>query len=262
MLKKLILLSLCLSMVAVANAKEKFIDIHKSPRTEVEVRAGGFYNGNNWSGYHAMAKNVDPEGKIQAVGGSWIVPYPQKTKKDSYSSSFIGIDGFTCDSNDAFQIGTASNFVNKEPQTFPWIRIIIKSEKIDFFHPFTEFEVSAGDHMTASIYVNENKEFFLTLSNDTTQKGVVFFTPIVFENLELTTAEWVLATATDEEGNNLPLARFGKESFIGTALINRSVGPIGQFDFKPINIFNKRDKIIAKTSVLSPSGVEFSITRE
>ena len=66
----------------------------------------------NWSGYAVTG------GTFTDVKGSWVVPTVTSSGTNSYSSTWVGIDGFS--SSTVEQTGTDSDFVNGHAQYYAW----------------------------------------------------------------------------------------------------------------------------------------------
>lgn len=94
----------------------------------------------NWSGY---AKTT---GSFTGVSGTWIVPTVTATSSATYSSAWIGVDGYN--NSNLIQTGTEEDWYNGAAHYNAWWEILPAPETaLSSGHP-----VSAGDRMTASIY--------------------------------------------------------------------------------------------------------------
>ncbi len=98
---------------------------------------------------------------VTAVYGTWVVPSvsaPSNPKTETYSSLWIGIDGY----NNATveQIGTAHEWKNGKVVHYAWFEM----------YPNAAFELSGfplipGDIISASIEYRGNNIFLMTISN-------------------------------------------------------------------------------------------------
>jgi hypothetical protein len=93
----------------------------------------------NWSGYAET-------GTYTGVSATWTVPTVTSSTSATYSSAWIGVDGFN-DSN-LIQTGTEEDYYNGAPHYNAWWEILPASETA---LP-TSYSVGAGDRMSASIY--------------------------------------------------------------------------------------------------------------
>lgn len=145
----------------------------------------------NWSGY---AKT----GSFTGVSGTWTVPTVTQTSSTTYSSAWIGVDGFN--NSNLIQTGTEEDWYNGAAHYNAWWEILPAPETA----LTSGHQVSAGDHMTASIYetstivTTTSRNRFRTTSqhvwviniSDTTQ-GWSFTTSQPYSGTG-TSAEWIL----------------------------------------------------------------------
>jgi Peptidase A4 family len=68
----------------------------------------------NWSGYSAFKSRV----KFTDVKGDWIQPAATCTSERTYSSFWVGIDGYN--SNTVEQTGTDADCNNGSPVYYAW----------------------------------------------------------------------------------------------------------------------------------------------
>ena len=120
------------------------------------IKAGHVHNAgwsaSNWSGY---AKS----GSYTRATGSWVVPSVSRTKSASYSSAWVGIDGFT--NSSLIQTGTESDYYNGAAHYNAWWEILPAPET-----PITSFAVHPGDVMTASITKGSGSSWTITISDN------------------------------------------------------------------------------------------------
>lgn len=108
---------------------------HRSPR---DVRAT--WEASNWSGYALT-------GTFTGVSGTWTVPSVAASASPTYSSAWIGVDGFN--DSDLIQTGTEEDYYDGSAHYDAWWEILPAAE--------TEISTSAypvapGDRMSAEIY--------------------------------------------------------------------------------------------------------------
>lgn len=149
----------------------------------------------NWSGYAVDTSTYS------AITGQWVVPAVSRTKGPTYSSSWIGIDGFN--NSNLIQTGTEQDYSSGSAQYYAWWEILPAAE--------TEIPdpVSAGDHMSASIVNDGNGDWTITLK-DTTQ-GWTFSTVQAYSGPG-TSAEWIEEAPTIG-GHVATLAHYGQTTF-------------------------------------------------
>jgi hypothetical protein len=112
----------------------------------------------NWSGMVETGSS----GAYTSVGGSWTVPTVTKTSGNSYSATWIGIDG---DGNDdLIQTGTGSQWTGGKASYNAWWEILPAAET-----PIS-MSVSPGNSMTASI-VKGSSSWTITIADNTTGKS-------------------------------------------------------------------------------------------
>jgi hypothetical protein len=104
--------------------------------------AGGVTNtwaASNWSGYAET-------GTFTGVTGTWTVPSVAASSSATYSSAWIGVDGFN--NSNLIQTGTEEDYYNGAAHYNAWWEILPAAETA---LPGS-FAVAAGDRMKASIY--------------------------------------------------------------------------------------------------------------
>jgi hypothetical protein len=152
----------------------------------------------NWSGYAVTGSG------LTSVSGSWVVPAVSATNGNSYSSSWVGIDGFT--DNDLIQTGTDQEYVGGRARYAAWWEILPAPETV-----IPSLAVSAGDHMSATI--TAGAQWTITLQDVTT--GASFTTAQPYSG-PATSAEWIEEAPT-VGGRVATLAHYGSTEFdLGT----------------------------------------------
>ena len=76
----------------------------------------------NWSGYAATGTTYS------SVTAKWIVPAVTASRKATYSSDWVGIDGFN--NSDLIQTGTESDYYNGSAHYAAWWEILPASETV------------------------------------------------------------------------------------------------------------------------------------
>jgi hypothetical protein len=109
----------------------------------------------NWSGYAGTTSEANQ------VSGDWTVPAVSKVSGKTYSSTWIGIDGFT--NSDLIQTGTEQDWVNGRAVYDAWWEILPAAETV-----ITGMTIHPGDAMQGDIYYLGSGQWEITL-NDVTE---------------------------------------------------------------------------------------------
>ena len=144
----------------------------------------------NWSGYAES-------GTYTGVSATWTVPTVGASNSATYSSAWVGVDGFT--NSNLIQTGTEEDFYNGAAHYNAWWEILPASETA---LPSSD-AVNGGDRMTASIYETpatvttrggpkrSTEHVWVITISDTTGKGWTFSTQQGY-NGGGTSAEWIV----------------------------------------------------------------------
>jgi hypothetical protein len=150
----------------------------------------------NWSGYAVSG------GPFTSITGEWDVPAVSPTKRATYSSNWIGIDGFN--NSSLIQTGTEQDYYNRSSHYYAWWEILPAAETV-----ITTMTVKPGDHMSASIKQSQGSSWTITLTDVTTGQS---FTSSKTYTGPLTSAEWIEEAPT-VGGHVAPLAHYGSSVF-------------------------------------------------
>jgi Peptidase A4 family len=104
-----------------------------------------------------------------------------RTKKRTFSSQWVGIDGFN--NGDLIQTGTESDYFSGSAHYDAWWEILPAAETV-----IPSLPVHPGDHMSASVTRNANATWTLSIT-DTTTGGS--FSTVQAYNGPRTSAEWI-----------------------------------------------------------------------
>jgi hypothetical protein len=160
----------------------------------------------NWSGYALTG----PTGAFSSVTGCWTVPTVLATSYDSYSSSWVGIDGMT-DLSHLIQAGTDQFWIGSQAVYHAWWEILPASETA-----ITSLTISAGDAMCAAIQ-GSGGSWTITVWDHTT--GAEFATTQSYSGAA-DSAEWITEAPATSSGSGyciLPLADYQQVSFEASA---------------------------------------------
>jgi peptidase A4-like protein len=148
----------------------------------------------NWSGYAVTGS------AFTRVTGSWTVPAVGASSGNTYSSSWVGIDGFN--NSHLIQTGTDQDFVNGRARYAAWWEILPAPETA-----IASITVSPGDNMTASI--TSGTTWTVAITDTTT--GASFTTRQAYSGPG-TSAEWIEEAPT-VGGRIATLAHYGTTVF-------------------------------------------------
>ncbi len=202
----------------------------------------------NWSGYAAFNTGTT----FTDVKGTWVQPTATcSTRKRTYSSFWVGIDGYN--SNSVEQLGTEADCVAKNnPSYYGWYEMY-PAAPVNL-----SMAVHPGDTFSAEVSVS-GTTFTLSITNVTT--GAHFSINKTSSSAQKTSAEWV-AEAPSSFSGVLPLTNFGTVNFSGSFTTGAGhTGSIsdGAWSHDAITMA-KGATTKAVPSALSPDGTAFSVT--
>ncbi|PAK54296.1 hypothetical protein CHH75_08240 [Paenibacillus sp. 7541] len=152
----------------------------------------------NWSGYVLTGR----KGKYSCISGEWTVPFVLPTSRSSYSSAWVGIDGYN--NSSLIQTGTAHHFVNGTAQYYAWWEILPSYETR------ISLPVRPGDVMRAYIAKLKGSKWLIRLQN--LSRGWTFKTVQSYHGPQ-TSAEWIVEAPT-VNGSQSSLARLSPVAFV------------------------------------------------
>jgi Peptidase A4 family len=164
------------------------------PRVAAATRAAGWAS-SNWSGYAITG------GPFTSVSGHWTVPTVSASRKATYSSSWVGIDGFN-DSN-LIQTGTEHDYFNGSAHYSAWWEILPAAETT------IAMTVQPGDAMSATITRGSNNNWTISISDTTRNES---FSIVKSYSAPLSSAEWIQEAPT-VGGRIATLANYGQTTF-------------------------------------------------
>ncbi|WP_034090879.1 G1 family glutamic endopeptidase [Streptacidiphilus albus] len=168
---------------------------HRSRRNDT-VTSG------NWSGYAATGAS----GSYTSVTSSWVQPSVSCGSQDTYSSFWVGLDGY--DNSALEQTGTEADCIDGQAEYGAWWEVLPASES-----PWS-VTVEPGDQLTATVTDNGDGTFTMTLA-DSTQGWNQTTTQQGSSGYQDSSAE-VIAEATDVDGQIADLSDFGSVDFTGS----------------------------------------------
>ncbi|HET7404602.1 MAG TPA: G1 family glutamic endopeptidase [Candidatus Bathyarchaeia archaeon] len=214
----------------------------------------------NWSGFAVTAAN----GAVSLAKGSWIVPSVTCGSSNTYSSYWVGIDGYS--SSTVEQTGTDSDCSSGHGVYYAWYE----------FYPnpsvqISGFTVHPGDVVTAQVSYSTSTGLFTTTITDGSQN---FSTSGSVSGAARSSAEWIVERPALCRGHRCSLtslSNFGSVS-LGTdytsvsgtnyATISGTNAPIGSFGSNAVRItmVNSSGKTLAEPSTLTSDGTSFTET--
>lgn len=210
----------------------------------------------NWSGYAALTSLTKPANDVVTnVSGRWTVPALSSTPGQSYSSIWVGIDGYA--STTVEQIGTEHDFSAGVQKNYAWFEMYPNGA-----YEILGFPLNVNDQIGAQVAYQGNNTFVLTLTNYTRK----VFTSVPTSYTMSTTAkrssaEWVVEAPY--LNGVLPLADFGVETFSNcSATIRGFAGPINSnyWVYDPLSMGSDASNLKALPSNLTATGQGFTVT--
>ena len=143
------------SVVGPVTAESSSVFHH--PKVSERVARNAGWASSNWSGYART-------GTYTRVTGAWVVPSVASSRKATYSSQWVGIDGFN--NSKLIQTGTEADYFNGSAHYAAWWEILPAAETV-----IPSITVRPGDHMTASITKGSGTSWTITITDTTTSKS-------------------------------------------------------------------------------------------
>ena len=177
--------------------------IASHPRIPAPSVTNAGWASSNWSGYALT------NGPYTAIKGSWRVPSVSRKGSFTFSSTWIGIDGFKPGDSSLIQTGTESDFYNNTAHYNAWIEVLPGPEQ-------PVFSVAPGDAMAADIHQVSAGSWSITITDTTTsassQTTVSYHGP-------LSSAEWIVEAPT-VNGATAALAHYQSPLSIDPGTVN------------------------------------------
>jgi hypothetical protein len=234
-----------------------------SPRQHAPIRlhrlVPGGVESENWSGYTVTGS------EFTAANGSWHVPEVQCNKTpNTFSSFWVGIDGYPQTNVTLEQIGTSSYCNGTTPVYFAWYEFIPNNPTEV---TITNFPVVAGDVIGASVTYSDGK-FTVGIHNHNT--GQEFHKTVKVAGAQRISAEWIAEAPSNTSGGILPLADFDVANFgfdytadsnTNTARDSSTHGPISDFgsDVVEITMVSSKNVVEAVPTSLTKDGTSFRV---
>ena len=150
----------------------------------------------NWSGYALTGSGYS------SVTAHWVVQAVSRSHKATYSSEWVGIDGFS--NSSLIQTGTESDYYNGAAHYDAWWEILPAAETV-----IPSIVVSPGDQMSATMTKGSGSSWTITISD--MSRNETFSTVQTYTGPQ-TSAEWI-EEAPSVGGRIAPLANYGQTTF-------------------------------------------------
>ena len=137
------------------------------------------WSSSNWSGYAVTGSG------FHAVTGAWNVPSVTGSTSSTYSSAWIGIDGYN--NSNLIQTGTESDWYSGAAHYYAWWEILPAAETR------VSLAVAPGDHMTAAITKGSGSTWTIQLTD--ASSGQTFSINKSYSGAG-TSAEWIQEAPT------------------------------------------------------------------
>jgi hypothetical protein len=198
----------------------------------------------NWSGYASTNSTFND------VKGSWVQPAATCNGKSTYSSFWVGLDGYN--SSTVEQLGTEADCSKGKPVYYAWWELFPGPSRLINF-----FTVTPGVIYTAEVQTDGNN-VTLTLSGGGNSPESI---TLGLGGASLSSAEWIAEAPStcSKSCRELPLTDFGTVSFSG-ASANGSAIDSSAWSSDPLTMVTSNGTVKAAPSSLDPTGSAFSIT--
>jgi len=210
------------------------------------ARLIGHSNSLNWSGYASFNSTFTD------VKGSWRQPAATCNGKSTYSSFWVGLDGYN--SSTVEQLGTEADCSHGKPVYYAWWEMFPNVS-----HPIGAFTVTPGVTYTAEVQSAGGDNFTLTLSGGG-NNPFTLTTPLGLDP-SLSSAEWIAEAPSTcaKSCRELPLTNFGTVDFSGASANGGAVDNSG-WSFDPLTMVTGGGTVKAAPSSLDSTGSAFSVT--
>ena len=178
------------------------VAIYHHTRTSAAATPAAGWSSGNWSGY---AKT----GTYTSVTAEWVVPSVARSPKPTFSSQWVGIDGF--DNGDLIQTGTEADFYNGSAHYSAWWEILPAAATV-----IPSITVRPGDRMTASITKGSGSDWTITITDTTTGQSSTTLHTYTGPGAS---AEWIVE-APSVGGSIATLARYSSPDTFDPATVN------------------------------------------
>src|SRR6516164_7808719 len=186
----------------------------------------------NWTGYAAHAKTY------KKISASWVEPTAHCTGSPTFSSFWVGLDGFNSQSVE--QTGSEVDCRSGGAKYYAWYEMF-PAFPVNFSSP-----VHPGDHFTGSVTFTGTGHYTLVLKDTT--KGWSHTIKKTLASAKRVSAE-VIAEAPSSSSGILPLTNFGTMHFSNSLVDGTAIGQAGGAKIIMVNGNGRaKDSVSALTS--------------
>jgi hypothetical protein len=222
----------------------------------------------NWSGYAVPLETSNTKDTFSEVQGTWTVPTVTGSADATYSSLWVGLDGYT--SSTVEQTGSESDWTGTGQSNYVWFETYP-----NYAYEIENFPASPGDTISATVkYIGQETVrtgrrttrvedvFQMTITNNS--QKVSYTIPTSYTTIASaarSSAEWVMEAPYS--GEILPLADFGETGFsnceAASTHTSGKLAPINTWIPDPLTMIDP-DGGSATPSALTSNGHDFTIT--
>jgi Peptidase A4 family/Immunoglobulin I-set domain len=212
----------------------------------------------NWSGY------ADSAATFTGVSGTWTVPAVTCPVSTSYSSEWVGIDGFNSDATSVEQDGVDMDCVSGVPDYYAWYEMFGDTPLDGGAEIPISNLVEPGDVMSASVTVTANV-WTLSINDSSTVHSDWDFSTQVYFAAQESSAEWIVerpeicTEQTPSQCSFPSLTDFGSTAFTNAqATSTQGSGPIDVFSNYEMTMLNDTGTtVLASPGSLTSAGTSF-----
>src|SRR5215475_8432188 len=117
----------------------------------------------NWSGYAVETNLASPQANVFTdVQATWVVPSVIPSASNTYSSTWIGLDGDSKSSKTVEQIGIEQDYINGKAVYYAWYEMYPKA-LVTLDLVTLDLVIQPGDTINAEVKYLENNTYELSL---------------------------------------------------------------------------------------------------
>ena len=167
----------------------------------------------NWAGYAVTGSETGSTPHFNTVSGRWVQPKATCTSgQATYSAFWVGLGGFSADSEALEQIGTEADCTAAGKATYSMWYELVPAPSVPI-----SLKVFPGNLIAAAVSVT-GKTVVLQIQNLTRKTS--FTTVLRARVTDITSAEWIAEAPSSCDASGctvLPLTNFGTISFSGSS---------------------------------------------
>src|SRR5262245_26061011 len=207
----------------------------------------------NWSGYAVETNLASPQAyAFTDVQATWVVPSVIPSASNTYSSTWIGLDGDSKSSKTVEQIGIEQDYVNGKAVYYAWYEMYPKAlVKLDLV-------IQPGDTIFAEVKYLGNDTYQLSLEDRTS--GESFSIQVESSKPIRSSAEWIEeGTGRVADFNTVTFTDAQATATLPTGTVTGSISDPAWQAVEITLVMSKSGADIADPTELSTDGSSFSI---